>query len=60
MRVTLLRPILIAERRYDEGVTINVSPEVGSPLIGAGVARDADAQSGQERGTHDRNQKRKP
>lgn len=46
MRVTLLRPMLFAERRFDAGVTINVSPEIGAPLVSAGVVRDADTASG--------------
>lgn len=45
MRVTLLRPQLFAERRFDVGVTINVSPEIGTALVSAGVVRDADETS---------------
>ena len=43
MRIVFLRPVLFAERRFDQGVTVNVSPEIGGPLVRAGVARDADA-----------------
>jgi len=63
MRVSLTRPVLFAERRFDEGVTINVSPEIGLPLVRAGIARDVDAPTvdAGQRGRDERPpQKRKP